>query len=566
MSENQDTRPGAAGEALAQARRGAGLTEKQLADQLGLSLWEVDQLERGETDPTPYLNRITDLTGTAPAELVPPSRSNGESRALQELELPAAPVEQKAARNQLDRGGYLVLGSIAALVLVRFFTEVTGILPRALNFVDVPIVIALGVAAILSRKARPPRGQFSRALLPLSIAMLVLIATSAFLNPSRVEIGPALVFAYCILSPLLVYRSALQLWPTGCARQASRFLVALGIIELIVAIVVDVPRFIASDNPDVVSGTFGTNAYQFVFFMLLFVTLVTGIYSFERGSLTARFGPALVSAGLAFIVLAQYRALLLTIGLSLLLVAALVSGRHARRRGLIGVGVALLALMAALAFGAQHVPILKVHQTLDQDPRAIAHKRLNIADQVSKLYGENPRFVLTGSGPGTYSSRGWQTFALSNSSSQSNVQGKYVRALTGGKPYHTDVSDKYVLPILQATGESSVVAGSRAANSPYADYTSIAAEIGILGLLVLLAIYVSAFLTALQRTRRAIASVGPRDSVPGLLLMATIGFFALIQMAALDNWLEVARVTFLVWIVYAIATKEFDSRRADQSH
>ncbi len=36
-----------------------------------------------------------------------------------------------------------MLASIAALVLVRFFTEVVPVLPRAANFVDIPIVLAL---------------------------------------------------------------------------------------------------------------------------------------------------------------------------------------------------------------------------------------------------------------------------------------------------------------------------------------------------------------------------------------------------------------------------------------
>ena len=283
--------------------------------------------------------------------------------------------------------------------------------------------------------------------------------------------------------------------------------------------------------------------------------LLGGIYTYERQRAVARFVPLLIALSLATIVLAQYRALLLTTGLCLLLGAVILGGR--RSRGLIAAGIAMLAFMAALAFGAAHIPILKLDQTLDQDPVSLASQRLEVAGQVEQLYTDEPESTVTGTGPGTFSSRGWQTFALADSSSGSNVAGPYALKLTGG-PYHTDVADRYVKPLLLQS-ENEAVAGSRAVGSPYSDYVAVAAEVGFGGLLILVAIYVGAFLTALRRTLAAVASPQPLGALTALLVATTIAFFALLQMGVLENWLEVTRLTFIAWALLAICTRELDA-------
>jgi hypothetical protein len=542
--------------AVSQARRAAGLTEKELAERLGLSLFRLEQMERGDVDPAPYAEALARHTGRPASSFVlarRPAKRDGRP------DRPPAPRAPRQAR-PLDGGGLLVLGSIAALVLLRFVTETVHFLPRAVNFVDVPIVLALGTAAVLSRKSSIPADRFSRALLPASLAFLLLTAAGTLTNLSQVEIAPALVFVYAVLSPLAIYRAVQVLWPVGNARIASKVLVALGVIQLIVATLVDLPRFLSSNNPDVVSGTFGTNPYQFVFFMLMFITLLAGVYAFQRGRLVARMAPLMIGASFLFIVLAQYRALLLTTGLSILLVAVVLSRAPGKARGFVVAAVGILAFSAALAFGAERFPILKLSETFDQRPSAVFAHRFDVLTSVKRLYFEEPRFVLTGSGPGTFSSRGWQTFALSDSRSESNVQGGYAQKLIGGRVYHTDVSDRHVRPLLTTTNPGTSFAGSRAANSPYSDYSSVAAEVGIFGLFILVAIYLGALREGWRRVRRAVRSARPDDPVPALLLVATIGLFALIQMALLDNWLEVTRLTFVVWITLAIAGKEFDAR------
>jgi transcriptional regulator with XRE-family HTH domain len=71
------------------ARRTAGLTQKQLADQLGVESITVSRWERGVTTPSiPRLRRIADLTQTTVSDLVrapdAPTAQGAELAALRE--------------------------------------------------------------------------------------------------------------------------------------------------------------------------------------------------------------------------------------------------------------------------------------------------------------------------------------------------------------------------------------------------------------------------------------------------------------------------------------------------
>jgi hypothetical protein len=450
-------------------------------------------------------------------------------------------------------GRDLVLGSMALLVLIRFFTEVVHVIPRAANFIDIPIFIALSVAAM----ARPRRKGGAISFATPVFLFLALCAIGVFLNPSRVEPAPVLVFLYGFLAPIGVYGAAYRLWPVGHAMSLSRLLVGLGVVQLLVVAAVDLPRFARTSNPDVVSGTFGTNAYQLVFFLLLFTALLAGIFTFEKQRLAARLAPALFVAILATIFLAQYRALLLTTALTVLFIGALLG---VRGRGAVAATIVVVGIGVALSYVAQHFTILRVGPTLAtlrQDPTFYASKRLKAADAVLSLYSDHPAFILTGSGPGTFSSRAWQTFASANSKSGSNVQGRYVKALTGGRVYHTDVSDKYVAPLQSGPA----IGGSKAVTSPFSSYTSLLAEVGVGGFLLIVGIYLAATGRAIRMALRTLGSAVPGDPLPALLLSCAVAFLVLLQMGLLENWLEVTRVTFPTWMLLGVTSKELADRR-----
>jgi hypothetical protein len=264
---------------------------------------------------------------------------------------------------------------------------------------------------------------------------------------------------------------------------------------------------------------------------------------------------------MATILLAQYRALLFTTAVTVVLIGVLL-GRRAR-----GVATAVAvgaSFVVALWYVSSHFPALKFGSTVatfQADPGYYASHRLDAMRKVLRLYSDEPRYVLTGTGPGTFSSRAWQTFARAESTSRSNVQGRYISMIGGGETYHTDVADKYVVPELSS---ARVIGGSRAVTSPISSYSSLLAEVGVLGLFLIVGVYLLATTHSIRMTIHAIRRHLPGDPLPALLLACSAAFVALLQMGFLQNWLEVARVTFIAWAILGVTSKEFAARYADE--
>jgi hypothetical protein len=380
-------------------------------------------------------------------------------------------------------------------------------------------------------------------------------------NLSRVEVGPVLVFVYGFLAPVGIYTAVYRLWPPGHARAVTRLLVFLTVVQLLVVAGIDLPRFLRTDNPDEISGTFGTNAYQLVFFLLTALGALAGIFTFERGRLAARAAPFLVVLALVAIVLAQYRALLLSTALTIVVIGLLLGG--GRARAWVALGIAAVSFVMVLQFVASNLPFLKFGTTLSTiqtNPTYYASERFAALSTVGTLFSDNPRFIVTGSGPGTFSSRGWQTFANAGSESRSNVQGRYVRLLGTNEPYSTDVSERYIQSRQQTR---LVIEGSGAVTSPFSSYTSLMAEVGVLGFLCILGLYIAATLRALSMARDGIRRAQTNDPLPAILVATSVAFVLLLQMAVLENWLEVTRVTFIAWALLAIGSKELAARDTD---
>jgi DNA-binding XRE family transcriptional regulator/O-antigen ligase len=531
------------GTRVARARRDSGLTQRELAQALGVTPWLVDRIESGKTDAGRYLPSIADVTHAGREWLAASTEGAAHTR-----------TAVKPQQHLGVVGRNLVLGSIVLLVTIRFFTEVVPVLPRAANFIDLPICLALVLAAMSMSSIRPGP-MYLRVGFPAT-AFTVLAIVSATINSGRTAPAPVLVFIYGFLAPLAVYATVYRIWPPGAAGSLSRMLVWLGLLQLAVVLLLDLPRFASSGNPDLISGTFGTNPYQLVFFLLVVATLLMGILTLEPGRPIAHFVPVIIPAIFVVILLAQYRALLATTVVTMV-VGGVLLGR--RTRGLIAAVLAVVAFALVFANVASRLPALKLEATattLTQSPWSYAGQRLEAARPASDLYRDQPTVSAIGTGPGTFSSRAWQTFANADSKSFSNVQGGYAQRLTGGV-YTTDVSEKYVVPQSQ---KGAIVEGSRAVSSPHSSYLGLAAEVGLLGLALVVGVYLAALLRSFRIARREIAAAIPGDPVPALALATTLGFLTLLQMGFLENWLEVTRVTFVAWAMFAVVSKELDAQ------
>ncbi len=457
----------------------------------------------------------------------------------------------------LETGHYIVLFSLAAIISVRFFTEELDIVPRAANFIDVPLLLLVAIAAVLQQSQSSDAMQQST-MFKITVPFLMLATISCLINMQRVDVFPALTFVYGFLSPVAYYLATYRLWHPGRARALSNLLVGLAIVQFVTIVFIDLPKFARTRNPDFVSGTFGTNAYQLVFFLLVFIALVIGIVTFEPSSRVRFFALPFIAAAFLAIFLAQYRSLLLTVALSTLFIGFLV---FRRTRGFLIAAAAASALVIALVVMIAYVPTNKFTEALDairNDPSYFIDSRLGPADDIYHLYGDDAAFPLVGTGPGTYSSRAWNTYSGFQSESWSNVAGPYVDKLMGGQPYHTDVSDKYVVPRLN--DKNLVKYGTSQFVTPYSSYFALLAETGILAFFLLVGIYVIGFLRVTRAALRFATSATPGDPLPALVLATATAFFTLLQMAVFGNWWETARVTLPTWILLAVITRELRAR------
>lgn len=172
-------------------------------------------------------------------------------------------------------------------------------------------------------------------------------------------------------------------------------------LQLVIALAVDLPRFLSEGNPDVISGTFGENSYQLVFFLLVVAGLACGIFTFEKPRAAARLTPLLLIAILTVIFLAQYRSLLVTTALTIVLLGMLLSSVTAR--GIVVAALAGAAMLGSLAYVAKNIPGLKFGSTIQEaqaDPTLDLRERLKTLDVIERVFADTPRFAVTGKGAG----------------------------------------------------------------------------------------------------------------------------------------------------------------------
>jgi hypothetical protein len=462
----------------------------------------------------------------------------------------------------------VVLASLVLLIIIRFFTGVVHVLPHMFNFVDIPILVVLVLLAALHHP-EPSDSPTPRLLSPRVAgpagAFLAVTILALLLNLHRISLGPASLFIYGMLAPLLAYVATRRLWPPGNAGLASRLLVILMLVQF-AAVVYEVPHFASHhDNADLITGTFGENAYQLVFLLIVVSALLAGAFTFQRRQFMSRLAPVLLLGTFAVVFLAQYRAILVISAIALLLVAALLVGAGGRHgRGLLAAMSLIVAFAVTLSLVNTYFPTLRfgpVLSTLGNHPGFYVQTRLEAMKRsIWPLFSAHPLDMLTGTGPGTYSSRAWYTFAFANSRSKSNVAGQYALALTGGQVYHTDVSDRYILPLYAGSKVTGVVQSSASINLPDAEYTSVAAEVGLPGLILIVWVYLAALVCSVRAARLAIRWGKDGDPLPGLALAAMTAFVILVPLAFLQNILETTRVTFISWILLAIVLRELEAR------
>ncbi len=458
-----------------------------------------------------------------------------------------------------------ILFGMGFFLVSRFLTEKLRVLPKWVDVLDMPFAVALVVVGFLVRPSLGSEATAEERFVARMVFLLLLaIGISVLVNADSVFLPAALLFTVGFAGGPLLFL-ALSRWvgqPEEFARSLQRLFVGILLLNLVVVAVYDFPSFLAYADPDKLSGTFGNNAYQFSFFLALAAGLLLGLGE-VRGM--PRWLVVAIQVGLfALYYLLQFRA---GFPFFVLAYATMLVALYGRRvlRGVVVSAVAVL-LSAILVDEALEGVVGRSQQRFTDYTSRAARGDLGYGDlllilanpgeylQYAKFQAfpatvrmlwEHPWVFLVGVGPGNYVSRAYYTFNVELSSAELKGKGVggIVQQLFGiSKPWATEMSQRYL-----GTLPREVVFGSYVFASPYSSYLAPIAEIGILGALAVFGLYGYMVRRSFQLVRFA------RDSAPWVLPLAAstlVGALYLWGLGFVDNWWEVTRVTFPLWLLF----------------
>lgn len=460
----------------------------------------------------------------------------------------------ESAQPRDDRGArpwaFLFSISMILIVCIRFFSENLGLVPGVVQFIDVPLTAIVVFAAALSFLQHGFREDGLRLRRVLYLFILIALV-AALANTTRVALLPAAMFVYGFAAPLIFAVAIMNVrLDRNNIELVARTFFWLGVLQLIVGIFYGLPLFIASGNPDYVSGTFGENCYQFTYFLgVWFLYLLAGV-SVQSGAKGRRRGQglAVVFAAVAVFGLfyaAQYRAML--IFFTLVILATLwASPARLSRRALHTVVLSAISVVILVVVGTTfpNLKLLQVFDLFEDSSPVVQSGKVEVAKNVLKMYQGITHTTFVGAGPGTFSSRAYITFS-GEGDPEKDAAGPLAASLMKGKRYSTDVAMQYVGTIHQKP-----IQGGTTASSPRSSYISLAAETGLLGFFF----YLAAYAIALRYSyRRLVAAARAGDTLSTRLAFACFGGLLLLLIQALfDNWLETTRVSIPLWILIGL--------------
>jgi hypothetical protein len=440
-------------------------------------------------------------------------------------------------QRQITRDKWWLVAIILERFVTRLFSDKLGLLPGWTNFLDYPLLILFGIHVMYSVRYRP----FLKATTgfgALVAGLFVVFGISALANLPRLHPGALSLFAIGLLEPLvymaLVYRLAPSREIAGALIKALFF---IGWLQIAIVFFMDLPVFLATLNPDYISGTFGGNAYQLTFFLLAWNALILSQPPTARFRALRLAGIVLLQIIIIIIfLLAQFRALMPFAFLTWILTYFLTNRRWSK--GLIAAIFGVCIFILLFSWVDILFPNLRWAEVLQLSSRSEETQQSGKVQSMlnfGKLLADQPQVLAVGTGPGTYASRGFRTFSIAGTDDTAN---QLYRRLFRTDYYETDVANQYVLPLT-----TSFAFGSATAASPWYSFLSIPAELGMPGLILVLAIYGKAIHICWKLARQS----GPVVALARWVLIAMV---LLLQMSFLENWLEVSRVTVPVWAIF----------------
>jgi len=441
-----------------------------------------------------------------------------------------------------DLNFFIVKLFIISVFFIRFFTETVVILPRALQFLDMGLLVLILIIFLLwflAGKELRTSG-FSGGLF---LIYLLLLFLSVIFNIGRMELRVIGSYVLLQLGPMLFFIFFINAnFNIEKINKLIKILIYTGIIQIVVSLF-QIPKALAV-SADFINGTFGWNSTQMLAFLSTFVFCLIASYRMVKQRKLKRYILILLAVSFFIFYLASWRALWLSFPATMLIVLYFEKNTSQKLgRILLFASIFLFALNFFFSFtGAKGNTYRYENNTMfqilefDYDIKDIGKIRALLS--VTDLYQDYPLAIIWGTGPGTYGSRAFRTFAVQYGG-KTDVTADFVKA-----GYSSDVAKKYLYSIYD---NFKPAFSSSTINSWQSSYVGMLGETGIFGFLLVAAIYVST-IKRLYRIHKYSFDLYSHalslGSIGAILFLAQTSFF--------DDYLGVFRVTFPTWLLIGI--------------
>jgi len=433
---------------------------------------------------------------------------------------------------------WLLFGFLVVIITIRVFTETFSVLPRYFNFIDLFFLLVFSFLFIFYYGTKGKR-KFNTFGIGKYIIIFVLVWLSSILfNLSDIYLPGGLLFLFLYLEPLIFALIILNLDYNEKTFYTILYLfLALGAIQIFIAIPFQLPRFAGGASPDVVAGTFGTNNMQMCFFLVIITFLLIGMYLITKQK---RYSLSLLPVFIVFYA-AGFRSIWLSYFLTIILVLFLYFPFNIKQKIVAFMGIIIFSFFAVLY--TSKIGVLsktdRFSEVIEKPSLLFRTQKIKAFTNLYYVFDKKIHYALLGVGPGSYSSRAFMTFANieERPGAPTNVTGQYIK-----KPYISLLANEYIIP---AFYKKTHLFGSSTIDGPFSSYIALISEVGLLGLFAYLAIYFKILMSILRGRNKFIQ----KDKFYYLISFVVVGsMIMLLQMSFFYDWLAVSRVTIPLWV------------------
>ncbi len=446
-------------------------------------------------------------------------------------------------------------------LISRFFTETIGLLPKAIDLIDLPIVVILGILLIIPNlnKEYTITEKF---VTKATLFFIVIFVLSVLVNIENIFFPSAILFAIGNLGGPILYLSIEKFSGDKflLAEKIEKLFLILLIINIIIVITVNLPAFAITGNPDLISGTYGKNAYQFSLLLIITGTYFLGKFFIYKKSvlyiLTTQFFI------FAIFYLMQYRAALPFFIFAYLIVVSLLYKIKLAKIFIPIVIILIISVFLANIIVEQATTDLGYNiwiEVLSNPTKFLDYGKAISYVQTFKMLFENPEYITFGCGPGNFLSRAFYTFGwdfVASFQKEKGVGALIAQIFNMKSPRFPGLYLKYI-SVQVNTGN---FMGTGQFSNPHSSFLANASEIGLLGLIVVSYYYIVMIIKSIKYLK--LSEKYDSNLIPLNISLVASSIY-LFLLGFIDCYYEVLRMTLPLWLLFWVNSYHYHRIKND---